>query len=237
MKIIRDIDNFPVELQNAVVVIGNFDGVHRGHQALLTRAKQLAADKKVPCGVLTFEPHPRRLFRPDEPPGRITPAAMKAECLADAGMDFVVSLDFNWDFASKSADYFVQDILKQALQASHIVVGYNFRFGQLRKGSPETIKGAGFDVTIIDEVQCAQNENLSSSAVRQALRRGDVAKANTILGWDWKISGEVVHGDQRGRELGYPTANVKLGETIHPAYGVYAARVNIKARIHGITLP
>ncbi len=227
MERISDINAYPEHLKNAVVVIGNFDGVHQGHTALLDKAKEMAVSKKVPCGVLTFEPHPRRLFRSDEPPGRITPIDLKAEQLEQKGMDFVVSVPFDWDFASRSYQDFIECILKQGLGANHVIVGYDFKFGQLRKGSPEDIRSAGIDVTTIDKITQENGVPSSSSAVRQALRHGQVDVANKILGWNWEIRGEVVKGDQRGREMGFPTANVKLEDTIHPAYGIYAARVNI----------
>ena len=227
MKQIKALSDVTPAVQGAVIIIGNFDGVHRGHVALLKAARDIARANNVPCGVLTFEPHPRRLFRADEPPGRITPCAIKAQRLEAAGMDFVVSIPFDWDFASRSRDYFIREVLHNTLKTSHVVVGYNFRFGQLRQGQPSDIRDAGIPVTIIDELQQDGGDALSSSAVRQLLRHGDVDKANHILGWDWEIRGEVIKGDQRGRELGYPTANLKLGETIHPAYGIYAAHVCI----------
>lgn len=228
MKQLTALSDITQTEQGAVIIIGNFDGVHRGHVALLRAARDIAQANNVPCGVLTFEPHPRRLFRADEPPGRITPCAIKAARLDAAGMDFVLSIPFDWEFASQSSDYFIQEILQNTLKATHVVVGYNFRFGQLRQGQPSDIRDAGIHVTIIDELQQDGGDALSSSAVRQLLRHGDIEKANHILGWDWEIQGQVIKGDQRGRELGYPTANLKLGETIHPAYGIYAAQVCVQ---------
>ncbi|MBG78409.1 MAG: bifunctional riboflavin kinase/FMN adenylyltransferase [Alphaproteobacteria bacterium] len=228
MKQLTALSDITQTEQGAVIIIGNFDGVHRGHVALLRAARDIAQANNVPCGVLTFEPHPRRLFRADEPPGRITPCTIKAARLDAAGMDFVLSIPFDWEFASQSSDYFIQEILQNTLKATHVVVGYNFRFGQLRQGQPSDIRDAGIHVTIIDELQQDGGDALSSSAVRQLLRHGDIEKANHILGWDWEIQGQVVKGDQRGRELGYPTANLKLGETIHPAYGIYAAQVCVQ---------
>lgn len=213
----------PESLKSGVVVIGNFDGVHKGHLALIERAQRLAKEKGMHVSLLTFEPHPRKLFRPDDPPFRITPPALKAERLEASGVKGLFSLPFDWDFASQTAEDFVQDILVDGLAAAHIVVGYDFHFGQLRKGTAETIRAAGLPVEVVDEV-----EGVSSTAVRQALRKGDIAKANELLGWSWCVRGTVVKGDQRGRELGYPTANFALGDTVHPAYGVYAARVRIE---------
>ena len=218
------------DVRDCVVVIGNFDGVHKGHQTLLRDATALAQEKGKKLSVLTFEPHPRQLFRPDDRPYRITPKDLKLERLKAAGVDIVYSLPFDWNFASQSAEDFVQDILIDGLRAAHIVIGYDFRFGQLRKGTAQTIKDAGLDVTIIEKVTDQQNgDEFSSSRVRQLLRHGDIAQANEVLGWEWEIRGIVQKGDQRGRELGYPTANMELEQTVHPSYGIYACF----ARVHG----
>jgi riboflavin kinase/FMN adenylyltransferase len=226
MQIFNMYKNLPLEASGAVVAIGNFDGVHRGHQALLAKAKGIAKGGKL--AVLTFEPHPKRLFRPDEPPGRLTPSDVKAWRIEQAGVDILYSLPFDWDFASQSAGDFIENILKKGLEASHVVVGDNFRFGQLRKGEAKDIEVAGIPVTSVAGVADVNGEIYSSSLIRRALRQGDITQANKMLGWEWEVRGEVVKGDQRGRELGFPTANFVLGETIHPAYGVYAARVNIE---------
>jgi riboflavin kinase/FMN adenylyltransferase len=228
MNVFKTLEEITDKDRGALVVIGNFDGVHRGHQKLLAQAKQIAASMNKPLGILTFEPHPRHLFRPDDPPHRITPFDMKAERLSQSGVDMLYALEFDWDFASQSAEEFVQNILIDCLGAAHVVVGYDFCFGQLRKGSPETIKAGGLDVTIIDKITDENDELLSSSGIRQALRHGDIDAACAALGWDWEVRGEVVKGDQRGRELGYPTANVHLTETVHPAYGVYASMARIE---------
>ncbi len=228
MNIYQSTAEIPSAAHGAVIAIGNFDGVHTGHQALLSSAKDLAAKQGRPFGVLTFEPHPRRLFRPDEPPSRITPPLVKHWRLREFGVNALFSLPFDWDFASQSAAEFINDILKNATGASHIVVGEDFCFGQLRKGTPADIKASGIATTIVEKITDAQSKMLSSSNIRQALRGGDITAANAMLGWDWEIRGEIVKGDQRGRELGYPTANVKLGDTIHPSYGIYATRVQIE---------
>jgi len=222
---IADFTSLP---QGCVLVIGNFDGVHRGHQELLTRAGEIARDKQADLAVLTFEPHPRRLFQPDEPPSRITPYALKEERLRASGAQHIIALEFNWEFASQSAEHFINSVLQEGIQPVHIVVGYDFRFGQLRKGTPGMIKAAGIPVTVIEEVADEGSAKYSSSAVRQAIRKGDIARANDLLGWEWEIHGEVVKGDQRGRELGYPTANMALGDIVHPAYGVYAVMAQIE---------
>lgn len=228
MKTINALSDMSEPHRGAVLAIGNFDGVHRGHQVLLKSAEAIAAREGKKLGVLTFEPHPRRLFQPDEPPGRLTPMDVKAWRLKEEGVDILFSLSFDWDFASQSAQDFIQKILKQGTGAAHVVVGHDFRFGQLRKGTPVDIQNAGIAVSVIDEVSDAVGQVYSSSRARQLLRHGDIDAANAILGWEWEMRGTIIKGDQRGRELGYPTANMTLGETVHPAYGVYAARVNIE---------
>jgi riboflavin kinase/FMN adenylyltransferase len=212
---------------DGVLAIGNFDGVHRGHQALLGAARALADKAGQKLAILTFEPHPRRLFQPDGPPFRITPESLKAARLALNGADVLFSLPFDWAFASQSAEQFIESVLGP-IRPSHVIVGGDFRFGQLRKGTPEMIAQAGYTVTIFEKAADGSGAPVSSSRIRTALQQGDIAAANNLLGWKWHIEGPVVSGDKRGRELGFPTANVRLGETIHPAYGIYAAHAQIE---------
>ncbi len=228
MNSYKSLHNLPETAQGPVLAIGNFDGVHKGHQALLAHARTVAQSKNAPLAVLTFEPHPRVLFRPDDPPFRITSAAVKARRLDAAGVDTLFSLGFDWDFASQSAEEFVSRILLNGIKPVHVVVGHDFRFGQLRKGDADTIRASGIDVSCFDEVADAQGRKFSSTAIRQNLRTGEIKTANAMLGWDWKIEGAVFRGDRRGHELGYPTANILLGDTLHPAYGIYATLVQIE---------
>lgn len=221
--------NLPEEVRGCVIVIGNFDGVHLGHQALLEHAHTLAQKMNKKVGVLTFEPHPRQLFRADEPFRRITPHVLKMERLEKSGADVVFVLPFDWDFASQPPEDFVQQILIDGLGASHVVIGHDFRFGQLRSGGSETIKKADLPLSVVDEVISDKAiGEISSSYIRQCLQDGKIDEANEILGWPWEIRGEIIHGDQRGRKLGYPTANMELGEALHPAYGVYACRARLE---------
>ena len=228
MKVYKTLQAIEAGSKGAVVAIGNFDGVHKGHQALLSRAKMIADENRTKLAILTFEPHPRRLFRPDDPPNRITPPELKHWRLQEFGVDILCSLPFDWDFASQSAEDFMNVILVEGLAAKHVVIGSDFRFGQMRSGGPEDIETVGIPVTAIEKIDSDDGQVVSSSRIRQALRAGDIETANTLLGWEWEMRGEIVKGDQRGRELGYPTANVKLGETVHPAYGVYASMVQIE---------
>lgn len=217
----------PETAQRAVVAIGNFDAIHRGHHALLEIARKRALDLGRPFGVLTFEPHPRRLFRPDDPPFRITPLAVKLQRLEACKVDCTFVLNFDWDIAKLTATDFMQKILRDKLQTSDLVIGADFHFGQNRSGSIPTLQENGFHCTIIGPVKDAQSAIYSATRIRGLIQAGHIDEANALLGWDWEIQGIVQKGDQRGRELGYPTANVALGETIHPAYGIYATRVKI----------
>ncbi len=228
MKHIQSIDDIKPSDKGSVVVIGNFDGVHKGHVALLQEGRRIADGLGVNLSVLTFEPHPRCLFRPDDPPSRITNADMKAWRLEESGVDSLFSLTFDWDFASQSAEDFIALILQEALGARHVIVGYDFKFGQLRKGVPEDIRASGIETTIIEQVSDKSAQKYSSSAVRSLLRKGDIDGANDILGWEWEIRGVIQKGDQRGREIGYPTANMAMGDMVHPAYGVYATLIQIE---------
>lgn len=228
MEIFESLDQLPAARKGAVIAIGNFDGVHLGHRALLREGKKLADEKGTAFGVLTFEPHPRKLFRPDDPPFRITPPSIKHRLLAACDVDFIVSLPFDWDFASQSADAFVQNVLVNGLAPAHVIIGFDFRFGQLRKGSAETIQNAGLGVSEFAAANDAGGEKYSSTTIRQLLRGGDIKGANAMLGWDWEIEGTIFRGDRRGHELGYPTANILLGDLLHPAYGIYATLVKIE---------
>jgi len=228
MEVFENISDITDNAKRCVIAIGNFDGVHLGHQALIRKAKLIAQEQNKPLAVLTFEPHPRRLFQPDRAPERITPKTQKIQQLEKVGVDFLFSLPFDWAFASQTAEEFIQNILISGLEATYIVVGFNFCFGQLRKGSADTIKEAGIPVETIAPIKDLSDKAISSSRVRQYLRAGQIDEANKILGWDWEIQGKIFRGDRRGHELGYPTANILLNDTVHPAYGVYACLVQIE---------
>lgn len=228
MKVFDLAKDVPQADKNCVVAVGNFDAVHLGHQALLAEAKSLAATRGVPFAVLTFEPHPRRVFRADDPPFRVTPLAVKLDRLAASGVDCVYVCPFNWDLAGLSPEQFIQTILKDKIAPALIVTGQDFHFGHNRSGNAALLKQSGFEVVSISLKADGQHAVISATRVRGALQAGHLDEANALLGWNWELRGVVQHGDKRGREIGYPTANIPLGETIHPAYGVYATYVQIE---------
>lgn len=210
-----------------VVAIGNFDGVHKGHAALLAHARAVADAHGLPLAALTFEPHPRQFFKPSDKPFRLTPEHVKERRLKACGADSVEILDFNEIMASLTPQQFIDFMLVDHLNAVHVVVGSDFHFGRNRAGTLATLQGDARFKTHAVTLALAGDAPVSSTRIRAALEAGDIQAANTMLGWDWEIEGEVAHGDKRGRELGYPTANIPLGETLCPAYGIYAVRVDV----------
>jgi riboflavin kinase/FMN adenylyltransferase len=209
-----------------VVAIGNFDGVHKGHQALLAQARAIATQKSSPCIALTFNPHPRRFFQPHAPAFMLCAQTERDHLLHHHGADDVVTLDFDKALSHLTAEDFIQNILHDWLQAQHIVVGQNFVFGRGRQGHVETLMAHGFDVTALTQVTDITGLIYSSTAIRQALTIHDFAQAEALLGRPWSLSGRVVTGAQRGRTIGFPTANIMWPEDIMElAYGVYAVTV------------
>jgi riboflavin kinase / FMN adenylyltransferase len=218
----------PAALKGAIVAVGNFDGLHRGHQELLAIAKAQAKAAGKPWGLLTFEPHPRTFFKPNEPIFRLTPPKLKARLANALGADFLLCLGFDEAMANKTPEHFVLHELVGRLGVSGVITGYDFHFGKGRKGTPETLRTFGerhgFSVTAVDQVSDDGDGRapFSSSAIRSALRRGHVKEAARELGYDWIVMGEVVHGDQRGRTIGFPTANIILDPGAEPFRGIYA---------------
>ena len=225
---IHDAETFASELKGGVVAIGNFDGVHRGHQAVLARATEISAAAGVSSSVLSFEPHPRTVFRPDQPVFRLTPAPMKATILGQLGFDAIVEQHFDKAFSSQSAEDFVTEILCGRLGVHHVVTGYDFHFGKGREGNPDYLMRAGvrhgFGVTLVDQFQDENAEVVSSSRIREALAMGDIPEANGLLGYRYAVSSEVLHGQKLGRTLGYPTANMALPPETALKPGIYAVR-------------
>ncbi|TAJ26191.1 MAG: bifunctional riboflavin kinase/FAD synthetase [Reyranella sp.] len=217
----------PTEWKGGAVALGNFDGVHRGHQALLATAKEHAGKLGAPVLALTFEPHPRGFFVPDTGPFRLTLPPAKTRLLAEHGVQAVLAQHFDAAFAALPAEAFVADVLLKGLGARHVVCGYDFTFGTRRSGNVEMLraegKARGFGVTVLDPVM-REGEIYSSTRIREALRAGWITEAAGLLGHSWEIEGTVELGDQRGRTIGFPTANVDLGEHLRPRFGVYAVR-------------
>ncbi|WP_296065203.1 bifunctional riboflavin kinase/FAD synthetase [uncultured Agrobacterium sp.] len=218
----------PEALRGGVVAIGNFDGVHRGHRAVLDRALELAEARGVPAMVLTFEPHPRSVFRPDTPVFRLTPAPLKARILEAIGFRSVIEYPFDREFSQRSAEEFVQSILIDWLHASAVVTGFDFHFGKGREGGPaflmEAGKRHGFDVTLVDAFRDEGADVVSSSRIRSLLCEGDVAGAAGLLGYRFTVESEVIGGQKLGRTLGYPTANMALAPETELKAGIYAVR-------------
>lgn len=217
----------PPQWKDAAVALGNFDGVHRGHQMLIQRTAEQARAGKAPVVALTFEPHPRRFFVPDTAPFRLTLPPAKLRLLEQHGVQAVLAQRFDQAFADLSPDAFVEDVLLKGLAARHVVCGYDFTFGARRGGNVEMLRekgrDRGFGVTVLDPVM-REGEIYSSTRIREALRAGWVSEAAGLLGHAWEIEGTVELGDQRGRTIGFPTANVALGEHLRPRFGVYAVR-------------
>ena len=218
----------PEALRGGVVAIGNFDGVHRGHRAVLDRALELAEARGVPALVLTYEPHPRSVFRPDTPVFRLTPAPLKARILEAIGFRSVIEYPFDREFSQRSAEEFVQSILIDWLHASAVVTGFDFHFGKGREGGPaflmEAGKRHGFDVTLVDAFRDEGADVVSSSRIRSLLCEGDVAGAAGLLGYRFTVESEVIGGQKLGRTLGYPTANMALAPETELKAGIYAVR-------------
>jgi riboflavin kinase/FMN adenylyltransferase len=231
MRIFRHCDGLPTDVRGAAVAIGNFDGVHRGHQAVIGEAGRAAAAAGVPWAVLTFEPHPRNVFIPDIPPFRLTPFRNKARHIEAMGVDVLIVLHFDAEFSKRSAESFVTDVLVEALGAHHVVSGYDFVFGHGRKGNAELLLHMGgehdFGFTCVQAMSDAVDAVYSSTRVRECLVDGDPAAAAEILGRPFEIESRVEEGDKRGRTIGFPTANLRLGEVLRPAFGVYAVRAQI----------
>lgn len=219
----------PALLRGGVVAIGNFDGVHRGHQAVLDSALEQAQKLGVPALVLTFEPHPRSVFQPDVPLFRITTPEVRARLLAALGFDAVIEQHFDDAFACLEAEEFVVKILMQDLGVRHVVTGYDFHFGKDRRGDPDFLVAAGkehgFGVSLIDAFCDEGSDVVSSSRIRTLLSDGDVTQAAGLLGYRYTVEAEISHGKKLGRTLGFPTANMALSQGNGLRHGIYAVRL------------
>ncbi len=233
MKTVYSYKAIPKGLKAGVLAIGNYDGVHRGHQIILDKVKQLAEKKNCPAGVMCFDPHPRQLFMPDRPHFYLSSQARKLKLFKHFGMDMSIVLAFNRELSSLTAEEFVTQILHQGLEVSHVVIGYNFYFGKARQGTPEVMKEFGkqygFDVTIIEE-QKDSEKAFSSTRIRDLLRKGQVRQAADLLGYWWRAEGTVTHGANKGTGLGFPTANLNLISGQELGHGIYATHVYIEGQ-------
>ena len=217
--------------RGAAAALGAFDGVHRGHQAVIASARQAADRLQCPLAVVSFDPHPRRWFQPDAAPFRLMTPGQMARALEPLGVARLHLLPFDAEMAAMTDTAFARRVLSEGLGLKHAAVGFDFTYGKGRTGSPDALAKAGadlgFSVSVTDRVDDIGGLKLSSSAVREALHAGDMARAAAILGRPFAIEGEVVHGEKRGRTIGVPTANVRLGDYMRPAYGVYATRTRL----------
>ena len=217
----------PLGMPHAVT-IGNFDGLHLGHQAMLARLQDVARTRDLPSCVLSFEPHPREFFAPEQAPARLSSLREKAECLQRVGIDRLHVFRFDRAFSALTAQAFIEQVLGRTLQARYVLVGDDFRYGAKRAGDFALLQQAGqslgFDAEFLPTVEVA-GERSSSTAVRQALAVGELEHAARLLGRPYSISGRVVHGDKLGRDIGFPTANIQLKHNRPPLQGIFAVEV------------
>ena len=228
----RSLDALPDTARGAVLAIGNFDGVHFGHQQVIADARALADAKAAPLGVMLFDPHPQQFFAPDNPPFRLTRLVTRAALLADLGVDFTLGLPFDAAMAACEAEDFIADILVERLGVAAVCVGYDFCFGKGRKGNFTMLQDVGgemgFETLATEAVMQPDSTNpYSSSAIRNFLRDGEPEKAAALMGHEFAIEAAVQQGDQRGRTIGFATANMPLDDYVLPKFGVYAVRAEI----------
>lgn len=228
MQVVEGWKALPTDQRGAAVALGNFDGVHLGHQQVIEDALDAARHLGVTPAVISFEPHPRRYFQPDAEPFRLMDHDQMVRALAALGVERLYRLPFDREMAEMSDEAFARRVLGEGLGARHVAAGFDITFGRGRTGSPEALRAygeaLGFSVSIRQPVLGEGGGKLSSSAVRDALMSGDMEAARAILTRPFAIRGEVIHGDARGRTIGVPTANVALGDYVRPRYGVYATR-------------
>jgi riboflavin kinase/FMN adenylyltransferase len=224
MRLIRGLYNIPSDFSGCVATIGNFDGVHLGHQAILQQLKKQGEEHRLPTVVMMFEPQPREFFAPDQAPARLANMSEKLQDLASFGVDYVLCLPFNQKLRSMSADQFIQTILLDGLKISHLIVGDDFRFGCDRTGDYQLLQQAGFSVEDTKTFEL-EGQRVSSTRIRECLSANDLGTAGTLLGRPYRMSGRIGYGRQLGRTIGVPTANVILQRNKLPMTGVYAVKV------------
>ena len=232
MRILRHPAALEPADRGAVVAIGNFDGVHLGHQLVIRRAGDIARAAGAPLAVLPFEPHPYHGFNPAAPPFRLTPLRAKSHLIEALGVDLLFVLHFDLALAQVSAEDFVRDVIVGRTAASHVLVGYDFHFGHKRRGTPALLEAEGarhgFAVTVMAPIEAAKGVVYSSTRIRRYLTEGRPREAAVLLGRPFEIEGRVETGDKRGRTIGFPTANIALADYHRPAGGVYVVRIAIE---------
>lgn len=235
MDLITDISQVESSHRGAVAALGNFDGIHPGHQVAINRAGEEAKKLGAPHVVIAFEPHPRQYFRPNDPPFRLTSLRAKALILETMGVDGLIALPFVKALAETAAEDFVREILVGVLGIRHLVIGADFRFGKDRGGDADLVRqmaaSLDFGVSVVDMVNSPlvsnPNQPYSSTQIRDALRDGEADRAAQLLGRPWSVDGIIVKGNQRGRTIGFPTINVRLGDYLRPKFGGYVFRVDL----------
>jgi len=240
VRVIRGWTDLPASDRGAAVAMGSFDGVHRGHQQVIALATEAGRRLGAPVGVITFDPHPRAYFRPDEPTFRLMKPDQQARALEALGVETLYVLPWNAELAEMTDREFAARVLHEGLGARHVAVGFDNSFGKGRTGSPESMRAygeeLGFGVSVAEPVSDGSGEKFSSTAVRDALREGRPEEAARILGRPFAIEGVVQRGRQLGRKLGFPTANVDLADYVVPRFGVYATRTRLQdgRRVPGV---
>lgn len=235
MEILRHYEGVPDALKGAAAALGNFDGFHRGHQVVVGETGRIARAEKIPLAVVVTEPHPRTFFNPGAEPFRLTGFRERLALFETFGVDLALVLPFTGELASFPPEKFVAEVLHRGLGLKHVVVGYDYRFGKGRSGDAGALKalGGGHRIHVHEiapvpfGVEGAAGVPYSSTLVRDALKRGEARKAAALLGHWWTVNGKIVSGEQRGRRIGFPTANVEFPDSIIPAYGVYAVRARL----------
>jgi riboflavin kinase / FMN adenylyltransferase len=232
MRIFRHYLGLPAMARGAVVALGNFDGIHLGHQTVIRAVQEIGSRLGAPSAVLTFEPHPRQFFRPGDKAFQLTPFNAKVRQMSALGLDVLYALHFDEALSRVPAERFISDVLVDGIGAKHVVCGYDFVFGHERKGDAAMLRAAaerhGFGLTTIEPVLDEGGRACSSTNIRHDLAEGRPDDAASLLGRVWEVEGRVVEGDKRGRTIGFPTANIGLDDFLHPAYGVYAVWAGIE---------
>ncbi len=233
MRIIRHIANCPLEAKGGALTLGNFDGVHLGHQYILKETLRISKSQNIPSLVMTFEPHPVSIFKPDLPPSRITPFKQKMNLIGPQKIKFVALIRFSEKFSKITAREFIDRILIEHLNIKYLIVGHDLVFGHKREGNSAMLKKLSLPFKVIELGSFGDKEAYSSTRIRKALQKGEVEEVKKMLGRYFEITGIVMRGEGRGKNLGFPTANIALHDYVRPKFGVY--RVN--ALINGIVYP